>query len=144
MEFNISFISKMFTSFFVKLLNVLHLRTFWVSCLQAFLNQHCGELVSICEAYLSAVILNENGAQDLDEELMVSRLFPLIQPHSCHCKLVVTCPSPKMIFLFICWIKLHSDTKVLMGIQSFFLKDTSVSTFSAVDLHPRTKKFSKG
>ena len=39
--------------------------------LQAFLNQHCGELVSVCEAYLAPIILSEKGAQNLNEELMV-------------------------------------------------------------------------
>lgn len=39
--------------------------------LQAFLNQHCGELVSVCEAYLAGIILSETGAQNLNEELMV-------------------------------------------------------------------------
>ena len=38
---------------------------------QAFLNQHCGELVSVCEAYLASIILSERGAENLNEELMV-------------------------------------------------------------------------
>lgn len=38
---------------------------------QAFLNQRCGELVSACESYLASIILTDNGAQNLDEELMV-------------------------------------------------------------------------
>ncbi|MEQ2288047.1 hypothetical protein AMECASPLE_018971 [Ameca splendens] len=38
---------------------------------QAFLNQHCGELVSVCEAYLTSIILTENGTQNLNEDLMV-------------------------------------------------------------------------
>uniref|UniRef100_A0A8C7JMY5 Condensin-2 complex subunit D3 n=1 Tax=Oncorhynchus kisutch TaxID=8019 RepID=A0A8C7JMY5_ONCKI len=42
-----------------------------------FLNQHCGELVSVCEAYLSGVILNENGAQNLNEDLVVKHLYTL-------------------------------------------------------------------
>uniref|UniRef100_A0A673XP09 Non-SMC condensin II complex, subunit D3 n=1 Tax=Salmo trutta TaxID=8032 RepID=A0A673XP09_SALTR len=45
--------------------------------LQTFLNQHCGELVSLCEAYLSSVILNENGAQNLNEDLVVKHLYTL-------------------------------------------------------------------
>uniref|UniRef100_A0A8C2YZZ0 Non-SMC condensin II complex, subunit D3 n=1 Tax=Cyclopterus lumpus TaxID=8103 RepID=A0A8C2YZZ0_CYCLU len=40
---------------------------------QAFLNQRCGELVSVCEAYLAGIILREKGAQNLNEELMVRR-----------------------------------------------------------------------
>uniref|UniRef100_A0A673XFC8 Condensin-2 complex subunit D3 n=1 Tax=Salmo trutta TaxID=8032 RepID=A0A673XFC8_SALTR len=48
-----------------------------VSDTQTFLNQHCGELVSLCEAYLSSVILNENGAQNLNEDLVVKHLYTL-------------------------------------------------------------------
>uniref|UniRef100_A0A8C7QB22 Condensin-2 complex subunit D3 n=1 Tax=Oncorhynchus mykiss TaxID=8022 RepID=A0A8C7QB22_ONCMY len=44
---------------------------------ETFLNQHCGELVSVCEAYLSGVILNENGAQNLNEDLVVKHLYTL-------------------------------------------------------------------
>lgn len=42
---------------------------------QDFLNTHCGELVSVCEAYLANILLSENGTQDLNEDLMV-RPFP--------------------------------------------------------------------
>uniref|UniRef100_A0A3Q3D1S0 Non-SMC condensin II complex, subunit D3 n=1 Tax=Hippocampus comes TaxID=109280 RepID=A0A3Q3D1S0_HIPCM len=41
---------------------------------QAFMNLHCGELVSISEDYLSGIILNENGTQNMNEELMVKHL----------------------------------------------------------------------
>uniref|UniRef100_A0A3P8NRI9 Condensin complex subunit 1 C-terminal domain-containing protein n=1 Tax=Astatotilapia calliptera TaxID=8154 RepID=A0A3P8NRI9_ASTCA len=44
---------------------------------QAFLNQRCGELVSACESYLASIILTDNGAQNLDEELMVKHLHTL-------------------------------------------------------------------
>ncbi|KAM6969947.1 condensin-2 complex subunit D3 [Aplochiton taeniatus] len=44
---------------------------------QNFLNQHCGRLVSVCESYLSGVILNENGAQNLNEDLVVKQLYTL-------------------------------------------------------------------
>ncbi|TNN32148.1 Condensin-2 complex subunit D3 [Liparis tanakae] len=44
---------------------------------QAFLNQHCGELVSVSEAYLAGIILREKGAQNLNEELMVKHLHTL-------------------------------------------------------------------
>uniref|UniRef100_A0A8C2WX32 Non-SMC condensin II complex, subunit D3 n=1 Tax=Cyclopterus lumpus TaxID=8103 RepID=A0A8C2WX32_CYCLU len=44
---------------------------------QAFLNQRCGELVSVCEAYLAGIILREKGAQNLNEELMVKHLHTL-------------------------------------------------------------------
>uniref|UniRef100_A0A4W6DN91 Non-SMC condensin II complex, subunit D3 n=1 Tax=Lates calcarifer TaxID=8187 RepID=A0A4W6DN91_LATCA len=44
---------------------------------QAFLNQHCGELVSVCESYLAAIILSEEEAQNINEELMVN-INPLL------------------------------------------------------------------
>ncbi|XP_030012337.1 condensin-2 complex subunit D3 isoform X2 [Sphaeramia orbicularis] len=44
---------------------------------QAFLNQYCGELVSICEAYLASIILCENGVRSLNEELMIKHLHTL-------------------------------------------------------------------
>ncbi|KAJ7996928.1 hypothetical protein DPEC_G00223600 [Dallia pectoralis] len=44
---------------------------------QKFLNQHCGELVSLCESYLSGVILTEHGAQNLNEDLVVKHLYTL-------------------------------------------------------------------
>nr|XP_043901974.1 condensin-2 complex subunit D3 isoform X2 [Solea senegalensis] len=44
---------------------------------QAFLNQHGGELVSVCEAHLAAILLNEKGAENLNEELMIKHLHTL-------------------------------------------------------------------
>ncbi|XP_061692445.1 condensin-2 complex subunit D3 isoform X2 [Syngnathoides biaculeatus] len=41
---------------------------------QSFLNHHCGQLVSVCEDYLAGIILNENGTQNINEELMVKYL----------------------------------------------------------------------
>lgn len=38
---------------------------------QDFMNTHCGELVSVCEAYLANILLSENGTQNLNEDLMV-------------------------------------------------------------------------
>lgn len=50
--------------------------------LQAFLNKHCGELVSVSEAHLTSIILSENGTKDLNEELMVrARLSLLISSY---------------------------------------------------------------
>lgn len=39
--------------------------------LKSFLNQFCGELVSVCEEYLSTILLNERGAENLNEDLLV-------------------------------------------------------------------------
>ncbi|XP_060896813.1 condensin-2 complex subunit D3 [Labrus mixtus] len=55
---------------------------------QAFLNQHCGELVSVCEAYLAAIILSEKGNENLNEELMIKHLHTL-GVASLHCPLKV-------------------------------------------------------
>ncbi|KAJ8347580.1 hypothetical protein SKAU_G00261690 [Synaphobranchus kaupii] len=42
-----------------------------------FLNQHCGELVSMCESYLSSIMLSQDGALNFNEELVVKHLFTL-------------------------------------------------------------------
>lgn len=52
-------------------------RTKAIKDTQKFLDQYCGELVSLCENYLSNVILRENGAQNLDEDLLVKHLYTL-------------------------------------------------------------------
>nr|XP_046258478.1 condensin-2 complex subunit D3 isoform X2 [Scatophagus argus] len=59
-----------------------------VKQMQAFLNRHCGELVSVCEVYLASIILSEKGAQNLNEELMVKHLHTL-GVASLHCPVKV-------------------------------------------------------
>ncbi|KAJ8275937.1 hypothetical protein COCON_G00076890 [Conger conger] len=44
---------------------------------QSFLNQHCGELVSVCEAYLSSIMLSQDGALNFNQDLVVKHLFTL-------------------------------------------------------------------
>ncbi|XP_059215745.1 condensin-2 complex subunit D3 [Centropristis striata] len=44
---------------------------------QGFLNRHCGELVSVCEAYLAGILLKEQGTQNLNVELMVKHIHTL-------------------------------------------------------------------
>ncbi|XP_068184281.1 condensin-2 complex subunit D3 isoform X2 [Antennarius striatus] len=44
---------------------------------QAFLEQHCGELVSTSEDFLSRILLNQDGAQNLNQDLMVRHLHTL-------------------------------------------------------------------
>ncbi|XP_069732475.1 condensin-2 complex subunit D3 [Phaenicophaeus curvirostris] len=44
---------------------------------QELLNQVCGDLVSTCEGYISAVVLKEDGAEQLQEDLLVRHLFIL-------------------------------------------------------------------
>ncbi|NXP66967.1 CNDD3 protein, partial [Chloropsis cyanopogon] len=44
---------------------------------QELLNQVCGDLVSTCESYISNIVLKEDGAGQLQEELLVRHLFLL-------------------------------------------------------------------
>ncbi|XP_062286238.1 condensin-2 complex subunit D3 isoform X2 [Scomber scombrus] len=72
---------------------------------QAFLNQHCGELVSVCEAYLSSIMLSENGAENLNEELMVKHLHAL-GVASLHCPARV---GKRTVLLVESVLTTHSD-----------------------------------
>ncbi|XP_016136259.1 condensin-2 complex subunit D3-like [Sinocyclocheilus grahami] len=49
-----------------------------------FLDRFCGELVSVCESYLSGVILQEKGAENINEGLLVKHLYTL-GAASLHC-----------------------------------------------------------
>ncbi|KAM9449550.1 condensin-2 complex subunit D3 [Clarias gariepinus] len=62
----------------------------------SFLNQFCGELVCVCEAYLSTVLLNERGAENLNEDLLVKHLYTL-GVASLHCPAKVQ----KRVFLLV-------------------------------------------
>uniref|UniRef100_A0A671KDB8 Condensin-2 complex subunit D3 n=1 Tax=Sinocyclocheilus anshuiensis TaxID=1608454 RepID=A0A671KDB8_9TELE len=42
-----------------------------VQIVTRFLDRFCGELVSVCESYLSGVILQEKGAENINEDLLV-------------------------------------------------------------------------
>ncbi|KAK2823917.1 hypothetical protein Q5P01_021092 [Channa striata] len=80
-------------------------RSDYIKQTQAFLNQHCGELVSICEAYLASVILSEKGSQNLNEELMVKHLHTL-GVASLHCPAKV---SKRTVLLVESVLTSHSD-----------------------------------
>ncbi|KAM6922519.1 condensin-2 complex subunit D3 [Lycodopsis pacificus] len=71
----------------------------------AFLNQHCGEVVSVCEAYLAGIILREKGAQNLNEELMVKHLHTL-GVASLHCPAKV---GKRTVLLVESVLTTHSD-----------------------------------
>ncbi|MGH0146152.1 UNVERIFIED_CONTAM: hypothetical protein FKN15_055309 [Acipenser sinensis] len=62
----------------------------------SFLNLHCGQLVSLCDSYLSNIVLNEDGAACIDEDLVVKYIFTLGEA-------ALLCPSKveKRIFLLI-------------------------------------------
>uniref|UniRef100_A0A673LIA9 Condensin-2 complex subunit D3 n=1 Tax=Sinocyclocheilus rhinocerous TaxID=307959 RepID=A0A673LIA9_9TELE len=61
-----------------------------------FLDRFCGELVSVCESYLSGVILQEKGAENINEDLLVKHLYTL-GAASLHCPSKVG----KRIFLVV-------------------------------------------
>ncbi|XP_066516034.1 condensin-2 complex subunit D3 isoform X2 [Hoplias malabaricus] len=61
-----------------------------------FLNQFCGELVSLCEEYLSSILLNARGAEQLNEELLIKYLYTL-GVASLHCPAKVQ----KRVFLLV-------------------------------------------
>lgn len=44
---------------------------------QAFMNNHCGELVNICQKYLSNIVLRVKAAEDIDTDMVVSFAFEL-------------------------------------------------------------------
>ncbi|XP_017277136.1 condensin-2 complex subunit D3 isoform X2 [Kryptolebias marmoratus] len=72
---------------------------------QAFMNQHCGELVSVSEAYLASIILRENGTQNLNEELMIKH-FHTLGVASLHCPAMI---SKKTMLLVESVLTGHSD-----------------------------------
>uniref|UniRef100_A0A8C0EX29 Condensin-2 complex subunit D3 n=1 Tax=Bubo bubo TaxID=30461 RepID=A0A8C0EX29_BUBBB len=63
---------------------------------QKLLNQVCGDLVSTCESYISNIVLKEDGAEQLQEDLLVRHLFVLGEAAQ-------LCPAKveKRIFLLI-------------------------------------------
>uniref|UniRef100_A0A8C3SHY0 Condensin-2 complex subunit D3 n=1 Tax=Chelydra serpentina TaxID=8475 RepID=A0A8C3SHY0_CHESE len=63
---------------------------------QKLLNQVCGDLVSVCECYISSIVLKEDGAEQLQEDLLVRHLFTLGETAQ-------LCPAKveKRIFLLI-------------------------------------------
>ncbi|NXC43757.1 CNDD3 protein, partial [Penelope pileata] len=71
---------------------------------QALLNQVCGDLVSTCESYISNIVLKEDGAEQLQEDLLVRHLFILGEAAQ-------LCPAKveKRVFLLIQSILAASD-----------------------------------
>ncbi|NXP11351.1 CNDD3 protein, partial [Thinocorus orbignyianus] len=63
---------------------------------QELLNQVCGELVSTCDSYISSIVLKEDGAEQLEEDVLVRHLFILGEAAQ-------QCPAKveKRIFLLI-------------------------------------------
>lgn len=76
---------------------------------QAFLSEHCGELVAASEAHLAGIILTRNGTDGLDEELMVGGM----KAQRCHKKKVIVEAT-----LFLCVMSrykvLHLPCKRIM------------------------------
>lgn len=76
--------------------------------LQAFLNKHCGELVSVCEAHLTNIILSENGTKDLNEELMVRARLSVDRPSYCiffSTQVKMSAFSPCIIYYLYCVLR---------------------------------------
>ncbi|XP_061914930.1 condensin-2 complex subunit D3 isoform X2 [Entelurus aequoreus] len=72
---------------------------------QAFLDHRCGELVSLCEVYLASIILNESGAQNINEELMVRYLHTLgVASLNCPARV-----SKRVVLLVESVVTTHSD-----------------------------------
>ncbi|NXA51067.1 CNDD3 protein, partial [Nothocercus julius] len=63
---------------------------------QELLNQVCGDIVSTCESYISNIVLRKDGAEQLQEDLLVKHLFILGEAAQ-------LCPAKieKRIFLLI-------------------------------------------
>uniref|UniRef100_A0A672MDN0 Condensin-2 complex subunit D3 n=1 Tax=Sinocyclocheilus grahami TaxID=75366 RepID=A0A672MDN0_SINGR len=81
-----------------------------------FLNRFCGELVSVCESYLSGVILQEKGAENINEDLLVKHLYTL-GAASLHCPSKVE----KRIFLLVQSVLTPSEQQPGLSIQLFLL-----------------------
>ncbi|XP_066059756.1 condensin-2 complex subunit D3 isoform X3 [Chamaea fasciata] len=73
---------------------------------QELLNQVCGDLVSTCESYISKIVLKEDGAGQLQEDLLVRHLFLLGEAAQ-------LCPAKvdKHVFLLVQSILASSDSK---------------------------------
>ncbi|NXT12837.1 CNDD3 protein, partial [Prunella fulvescens] len=73
---------------------------------QELLNQVCGDLVSTCESYISNIVLKEDGAGQLQEDLLVRHLFLLGEAAQ-------LCPAKvgKQIFLLVQSILASSGIK---------------------------------
>ncbi|XP_030581686.1 condensin-2 complex subunit D3 isoform X2 [Archocentrus centrarchus] len=100
---------------------------------QAFLNQHCGELVLMCESYLASIILTENRAQDLDEELMVKHLHTLgVASLQCPAKV-----SKRTVLLVESVLTTHSDK--LAECQKELPGSLPLSQFKANSLPTRVR-----
>ncbi|XP_077468877.1 condensin-2 complex subunit D3 [Stigmatopora argus] len=90
---------------------------------QVFLNQYCGELMSVCEEYLAGVFLSENGMQNIHEELMVKHLHTFGNAS-------LNCPSrvtKRMVFLLESVLTTHLDK--LPDCQDELLASLPVSQF---------------
>ncbi|XP_060772642.1 condensin-2 complex subunit D3 isoform X2 [Neoarius graeffei] len=74
----------------------------------SFLNRFCGELVSVCEEFLSTILLNERGAENLNEDLLAKHLYTL-GVASLHCPAKVQ----KRVFLLVQSILTTSEQPVV-------------------------------
>ncbi|XP_056250604.1 condensin-2 complex subunit D3 [Seriola aureovittata] len=100
---------------------------------QAFLNRHCGELVSACEAYLATIMLSEKGTENLNEELMIKHLHTLgVASLNCPAKV-----SKRTVLLVESVLTTHSDK--LAGCQEELPASLPLSQFKANSLPTRVR-----
>uniref|UniRef100_A0A665TJ03 Non-SMC condensin II complex, subunit D3 n=1 Tax=Echeneis naucrates TaxID=173247 RepID=A0A665TJ03_ECHNA len=95
--------------------------------------QHCGELVSVCEAYLASIILNEKGAENLNEDLMIKHLHTL-GVASLHCPAKV---GKRTVLLVESVLTTHSDK--LAGCQDELPASLPLSQFKSNSLPTRVR-----
>ncbi|CAN9500131.1 unnamed protein product [Ophioblennius macclurei] len=100
---------------------------------QEFLKQHCGELVAVCETYLANIILSENRAENLDEELMIKHLHTLGVA-------LLQCPADvgrRTVLLVESVLTSHSDQ--LAGCQTELPASQPLSQFRVNSLPTRVR-----
>ncbi|KAM4600057.1 condensin-2 complex subunit D3 [Fundulus diaphanus] len=102
---------------------------------QAFLNQHCGELVSICEAYLASIILDVNGTQNLNEDLMIKHLH-MLGVASLHCPAKV---SKRTVLLVESVLTSHSEKLAATDCQEELPASLPLSQFRENSLPTRIR-----
>ncbi|XP_051936974.1 condensin-2 complex subunit D3 [Hippocampus zosterae] len=100
---------------------------------QAFMNLHCGELLSISEDYLSGIILNENGTHNINEELMVKHLHT-VGVASLNCPGRV---SKRTVLLVESILTAHSDK--FLDCQNELPASLPVSQFKANSLPTKVR-----
>uniref|UniRef100_A0A8C5JEV7 Condensin-2 complex subunit D3 n=1 Tax=Junco hyemalis TaxID=40217 RepID=A0A8C5JEV7_JUNHY len=98
---------------------------------QELLNQVCGDLVSTCESYISNIVLKEDGAGQLQEDLLVRHLFLLGEAAQ-------LCPAKvdKHIFLLVQSILASSESPSQLGYSEEMPSSQPLSQFRGSAMPP--------